>query len=123
MQIRYKRASMLHLAFECNLVILPSRSLTSTTSALLKSRAMTLHFALLLSILNSTISWSLQPMLPQTFTSPTCPSLFINVMSSRACPFIGSTITFHRKLSLIYSRNLLDCLCCLCCASSGHWDG
>lgn len=54
-----------------NIWILPSRSLKKLNTALLKSRAVTLLFALLtlLRIMNSTISQSLQPSLPVTLIS------------------------------------------------------
>ncbi|KAM6306894.1 erbin-like [Podargus strigoides] len=57
-----------------------SRSLKRSKSALLKSRVVSLLHTLLvaLRILNSTISWSLQPRIPFSFTLATSPSLFEN---------------------------------------------
>lgn len=62
------------------------------------------------SFLNSTIPWSLQLMLPLTFTALPS-SLFVSICYSQAPPFYGSLITCVRKLLSVHSRNLLDCLC------------
>lgn len=62
-------------------------------------------------ILISTTSWSLQPRIPPVFTSPTRPSLFVN-MKSRSTPFlVGYFTAGNRMLSSVLSRNVLDCLC------------
>ena len=57
----------------------PSRSLKRPKLALPKSKVLILVIALLPPhrILNCTISWSLQPKLPPTFTSSTSPSLSV----------------------------------------------
>ncbi|CAN0052273.1 unnamed protein product [Bubo scandiacus] len=91
---------------------LPSSSLKRPKSALLNSRVASLLCTLLdvLRILNS-ISWSLQPRLPLSFTFPASPSLLVRTRSSIAPLLIGSAITWRRKLSSTHSRNLLDCLC------------
>ena len=91
----------------------PSRSLKRPKLTLLKSKIMILLTALLLlcRILNSTISWSLQPRLPLTFTSSTSPSLFISTRSSITSLLVGSSTTCVKKLSSMLCRNLLDCVC------------
>ena len=72
-----------------------------------------LLFALLppLTVLNSTISCSLQPKLTPPYkwgrTGWGCGS----TRSSRAPFLVSLSIAYVRKLSSIHSRNLLDCLC------------
>lgn len=87
-----------------------NRSLKRPKLALLKSRVVSLVFALLppVRILNSTMSWSLAPRLPLTF--PPTTSSFFFMRSSRVSLLIGSSVTQVRKLSML-SRNSLDCLC------------
>jgi len=86
---------------------LPSRSLVRPKSVLLKSRAVSLLCVLLaaLRILNSTISWSLQPRLPLSF--PTSPSLLARTRPSIAPLLVGSSVAWRRKSSSTHSRNLL----------------
>lgn len=62
------------------------------------------------SILNSTIPCLLQLGLSLTFTSHTSYSQFISMRFSKAHPITGFLITCDKKLSSMYSRNLLDCL-------------
>lgn len=92
-------------------VTLLSRYLKDLKSALQKSRTVILFFVLLhpLTILNSTILWSLQPRLPLAFPFPVSPTFFVSV--SRAFLLTGFFITWIRKLSLMLSRILLHCLC------------
>lgn len=82
-------------------------------SALLKSRVVILLFALFstLRILDSIISWPLQPRPPPASTSLTSSSLFASMRFSRASPLISFLITSVRKLPSVQSRDLLDCQC------------
>lgn len=81
--------------------ILPSRSLTRSKSALLKSRVAILLFVLLpLRILNSTTLSLLQPRWPPILTSLTSSSCFASMRCSR----VSSSCLF------LESRNFLDCL-------------
>ena len=98
----------------------PKRPLMRPKSALLKSRVVSLLFTLLsaLRILNSTISWPLQPRLPLIFTYATSRSLWVSMRSRRAPVLIGFSVTLRRKLSMVHSRNLLDSYAQLCCPSS-----
>ena len=91
----------------------PGRSLKRLKLALLKSRVVILLVALLLpyKILNSTISWLLQPKLPPNFTSPTSPSLLVRTRSSSTYLLVGCSTICIRKLSSVHCRNLLDCVC------------
>jgi len=91
----------------------PSSCLKRPKLALLRSKFLILLIALLppRRILNWTISWSLQPSLPPTFTSSTSPSSFVNTRSSRVPFLVGSSTTCIRKLSSMLCRNLLDCAC------------
>ena len=86
-------------------------------AALLKSWVVIQLFALFLhlGILNSTMSWSLQPRLPLTFTSLTSSSFFVRIGSSRACALCGSLITCVRRWSLMHFQKLHGLLvsCCV----------
>ena len=75
-----------------------SRSLKGLESALLKSRVVSLLHTLLaaLRILNSIISWPLQPRLPLSFTFPTSPSLLVGTKPSITPLLLGSALVFWR---------------------------
>lgn len=85
----------------------------SMKSALLKSRVVILLFALFctLRILDSIISWPLQPRPPPASTSLTSSSLFASMRFSRASALISFLITSVRKLPSAQSRDLLDRRC------------
>ena len=88
--------------------ILPSRSLNRPKFALLQSRNVIPLFWFF-PPLSSTISWSLQLWLSLIFTSLTSSPLFISIRSSR--DLVVSSFTCVGHLSLMHSRNLLNCLC------------
>lgn len=69
-----------------------------------------LVFFIHLRIFNSTISWSLQPMLPLFILSLITSSLPVNSRSICASPLSLSSVCVE-KLSLASSRNLLGSLC------------
>ena len=91
----------------------PSSSLKRPELALLRSKDLILLMVLIPppKILNSIISWSLQPSLPPTFTFSTSSSLFFSTRSSRAPLLARSSTTCISKLSLTLCRNLQDCMC------------
>lgn len=62
-----------------------------------------------LTIMNSTISQSLQLRLPLSFVFSTSSSLSVRTRSGTAPLLVGSSVTWRRKLSSVYSRRLLDC--------------
>lgn len=81
----------------------PHRYLKTPKSSLLKSRVVS--FLLLLSaprILNSSISWSLQPRLPLVFLSPVNLFSLVNMRFYRSLPLTGSS-TCVRKLPSVHS--------------------
>lgn len=86
----------------------PCRSLKRPNLALLKSRIVILLIDLLppQRILNYTISCSLQPRLPPTFTPPTSPSLFVSTRFSSTLLLIGSSTTCVRELSMHVKHEL-----------------
>lgn len=104
------QASLVSKRRELSYGSLPSRSLKRTTSAFLRSRAVSLPCALLaaLRILNSTGKWSLQP---YPFSYPSSPSLLVRTRSSIASLLVGSCITWAWKLSSVHSRDFLVYLC------------
>jgi len=80
--------------------------------ALLKFRVLTMLFVIPISLssISSTSAWSLQPRLPPILTSPMSSLELVTTRSSIASPQVGVLITWLKKLSSMYSRNLLDCL-------------
>lgn len=62
-------------------------------------------------ILNSIISWPLQPMPPPAFTSLTGSYMFVSMRFNRASPLFSCLAIFVRKLLSTHSRDTLDCLC------------
>lgn len=90
----------------------PNRSLKRTKLPLLKSRVAVLLIALLLPcrILNSTISWSLQPRLVSNLHIPK-QSFFVSTRSNNTFLPPGSFAICVKKLSSGLYRDLLACVC------------
>ena len=74
-----------------------SRSLKRPKSAFLKSKVLSLLCTFLnaLRILSCTISWSLQPRLPLSFTFPASPSFLVRTRSSIRPLFLHSSVTWR----------------------------
>ena len=105
---------------------LPSRFLKRPKSALLKSRAVSLLVILLPAprILNSTISWSLKPRLPLTFTSLMSPSFLVSKRSSRPTLLFGSSNHMEKEVIISAIQDPPRLLTSYCCPFSRyHSDG
>lgn len=94
-------------------MIVPSRSLR-LRSALLDSRVVILLFYLQwpFRMLNSAISWSLQPRLPQLWHSQKVLSCLYEAQQNSSPHQVLKHLV--RMLSSMHSRNFLDSLCPLC---------